>query len=508
MSTVQTSLRQQKRDLREKMLSMSFGYQDIAAEFARRYSLRPRTAWREAYGWSLQEAADKINEFRGLAGLDQRGLAGMTAPHLSEYENWPGLGPRRTGRRPTPHVLAVLAGIYGCAVTDLIDLADRERYPRSDLIVLDKTGCLPPDQGASVLSPGRPLGLRAVEGTAAPAFPTYADAALRGVPNFYLAEQLRQGLNDALSEGMMAEASLDDWEQVVDRYGRATRDRPAGLMADDLCADLAELKLALQRHRATSARRRLTSVTAQMCGLMCLAFCKIDDRHAFRRWAQIARLAAKEANDAETHSWVLAQEAFGHYYGGDFTDAIGAARQAQDIAGRSACVGAALAAALEARAQAATGQRRETREALARAESLTGRLSDSAQIPSAFGYNEAQLRFHAGSAYTHLQDVKQAFREQDRALELCMPGDYADWALIRLDKSKCLIYSGDVSDGLNYALETMQSLSAAQRLGIITARAQQTLGALGKEHQGMPVARDLNDLLMETTRQNEVPGSW
>jgi hypothetical protein len=104
--------------------------------------------------------------------------------------------------------------------------------------------------------------------------------------------------------------------------------------------------------------------------------------------------------------------------------------------------------------------------------------------------------------------VDAAFREQDRALELCMPGDYADWALIRLDRSTCLIYNGDVAEGLGYAVETMQSLSNAQRLGIITARAQQILSALSKDHQGLPAARDLHDLLMETTGQNGVPGSW
>ncbi len=147
-------------------------------------------------------------------------------------------------------------------------------------------------------------------------------------------------------------------------------------------------------------------------------------------------------------------------------------------------------------------------KALSRAERLIGQLSDSAQVPSAFGYNEAQLRFHAGSAYTHLQDVNKAFGEQDRALELCMPGDYADWALIRLDKSTCLIYNGDVPDGLNYAMETMQSLSRDQRLGIITARAHQILNALSKDSRGLPAARDLRDQLMETTGQNEVPGSW
>jgi tetratricopeptide (TPR) repeat protein/transcriptional regulator with XRE-family HTH domain len=133
-----TSLRREKRDLREKMRGLGLDYRDIAAEFARRYNLRPRAAWREAYGWSLQDTADRINDFRGQVGLDPGGLASMTAPHLSEYENWPGHGSKPTGRRPTPYLLALLATAYDCTVTDLIDLADREQLPAADLLVLDK----------------------------------------------------------------------------------------------------------------------------------------------------------------------------------------------------------------------------------------------------------------------------------------------------------------------------------------------------------------------------------
>jgi hypothetical protein len=129
MGYAKTSLRREKRDLRDQMRSMGLGYRDIAAEFTRRYNMRPRTAWREAYGWSLQDTADRINEFRGDTGLDPGGLAAMTAPHLSEYETWPGHRPEPSGRRPTPYLLAVLAAVYDCTVTDLIDLAGRPAPP-------------------------------------------------------------------------------------------------------------------------------------------------------------------------------------------------------------------------------------------------------------------------------------------------------------------------------------------------------------------------------------------
>jgi hypothetical protein len=131
----QVSLRLEKKLLREEMLTQGQGYGEIAAEFACRYGLRPRAAWREAHGWSLTEACTKINAFRGETGMDPNGQAAMNAPRLCEYEGWPGLGPAPRGRKPTQRTLAELAAIYGCRVTDLLDAADRQHLSGVDLFL-------------------------------------------------------------------------------------------------------------------------------------------------------------------------------------------------------------------------------------------------------------------------------------------------------------------------------------------------------------------------------------
>lgn len=321
------------------------------------------------------------------------------------------------------------------------------------------------------------------------------------------AETVRRGLDEALSAGTMTDASLEDWDRSVVRYGLATRDRPAGVLLEDLNGDLAELKRALDQHRSASAMRRLTRVTACMSGLMCLTLVKLDDRPGFRRWARTARTAAGEAGDPVTYSWVLAQEAFGHYYSADFPEAIDVARHAQDLVHGTPCVGAALAAALEARANAATGRRQETRAALARAEAILSHLDGDSQATSAFGYNEAQLRFHEGSAYTRLRDATAAFAAQDRALELCAPGDYTDWAMTRLDRAACLADTGDHVGALEYASQTLENLTEPQRRGIIAFRGHEVLSALPAAQQALPAARDLEELLMLTTGTREEP-SW
>jgi len=140
MPYAKTSLRAEHRALREQMRGLGLSRRQIAVEFARRYRLRPRPAWRHAYGWSLKEAGERISDYAARSGLDPDGTSvAMTAPHLSEYENWPGPGAKPAGRRPTPYLLSLLASVYECAVHDLLDLADYEHMPPADRLIIDKT---------------------------------------------------------------------------------------------------------------------------------------------------------------------------------------------------------------------------------------------------------------------------------------------------------------------------------------------------------------------------------
>lgn len=316
-------------------------------------------------------------------------------------------------------------------------------------------------------------------------------------------EHLRRRLHDLFAGGEVSGASVDDWELIVARYGLATKDRPATLLLGDLAADIAELERIMAQCRSLSALRRLTRVAANLSGLMCLTLVKLDDRQDFRRWARTARTAANEADDAVTFSWVLAQEAYGHYYSGDLAEAVNVAQHAQAVVPNSACVGAVLAAALEGRAQAALGRVEETRNALRRAETLLSNLDMATAVPSAFVYNEAQLRFHESNALTNLGDTRAAGLAQERALELVAPTDFMDRAFTRLDRAMCLATEGAATEASSYARDTLLDLSGAQRLGIIAGRARQILTAMPSETRTLPPVRELNDLLMLPPGQEE-----
>jgi hypothetical protein len=130
------SQRAGQRKLREQMRGLGMSRAEITAEMARRYKLRPRAAWRIAWGWTLEEAAERYNALR--ARDQAQALASLTGSRLSEWENWP-----FSTRKPAITSLYLLAGIYHCAVLDLTDVHDREKLPAAELLALGKTSTPP-----------------------------------------------------------------------------------------------------------------------------------------------------------------------------------------------------------------------------------------------------------------------------------------------------------------------------------------------------------------------------
>jgi hypothetical protein len=122
------SQRAEQRKLREQMRGLGMSRPEIAAEMARRYKLRPRPAWRAAWGWTLEESAERYNALRAKdAG---QAVTALTGSRLSEWENWP-----LSTRKPPVTGLCLLAEIYQSSILDLIDFRDRE--------MLTAPNCLP-----------------------------------------------------------------------------------------------------------------------------------------------------------------------------------------------------------------------------------------------------------------------------------------------------------------------------------------------------------------------------
>ena len=115
--------------LRQWMGGLGYGPAAIAAEFGRRYGIRPRAGCRLARGWTLEEAAGRFNERAGQQGGDRQER--LTGSRLAELERWPD-----TAGTPPVAVLFALAALYESDVLSLLDCADRQRLPQPDWLVL------------------------------------------------------------------------------------------------------------------------------------------------------------------------------------------------------------------------------------------------------------------------------------------------------------------------------------------------------------------------------------
>jgi hypothetical protein len=75
--------------------------------------------------------------------------------------------------------------------------------------------------------------------------------------------------------------------------------------------------------------------------------------------------------------------------------------------------------------------------------------------------------------------------------------------MTRLDRAQCLIRAGDVTSGLEYASETVTTITPAQRQGIIALRGREILKTLPDGEKKRPVARSLDELLVTSALNSE-----
>lgn len=126
--------------LRREMLRMGCTPAAVARQIGRRWQVRPREAYRHAYGWSQEGVARRFADVVARLevarthfgpGSPPPSATAISGSRIGEYERWP-LG----GRRPSVYALLVLAEVFEVPVHQLLDYQDHRALPETDRAVL------------------------------------------------------------------------------------------------------------------------------------------------------------------------------------------------------------------------------------------------------------------------------------------------------------------------------------------------------------------------------------
>lgn len=312
---------------------------------------------------------------------------------------------------------------------------------------------------------------------------------------------LRRKMDDTLVSATVSPSMLDQWEETTIGYGRLYQATPSLRLLCDVLLDFSEVRRMCDKRQPVDLQERLCRIAAQLSGLSGLIMINLGDHRLARSFFRTASTAADETGDRALRAWVTVRESLVPMYYGDPREALHLARKAQDLAGRSPNVAAAMAPAVEARAlgQLALRGRDDAipsaRRALVRGRAVFEQLSKTHTTDLAFGFTERQMAFYEGDTYTNLGDHQQGDEVLSKALTLYAPSDRVDRTLVRLDRAACRLHAGDPKAALDAGLDAINDLPEEHKSDILVHRARQ-LGALVQaKHGDYPPLREFYEAL-------------
>jgi tetratricopeptide (TPR) repeat protein len=314
-------------------------------------------------------------------------------------------------------------------------------------------------------------------------------------------DNLRRKMDDTLVSATVSPTMLDQWEETTLGYGRQYQATPSLRMLCDVLLDFSEVRRMCGQRQPIELQERLCRLAAQLSGLSGLIMINLGDHRLARSFFRTARTAADETGDRPLRAWVTVREALVPMYYGDPREALHLARKAQDLAGRTPSVAAAMAPAVEARAlgQLALRGRADAapsaRRALVRSRAVFDQLSKHDRNDLAFGFTERQMSFYEGDTYTNLGDHQRGDEVLSRALMLYSATERVDRTLVRLNRATCKFHSGEPEAALTTGRQAILELPFEHRSDILVHRARQLSAAVAAKHGEIQAVKDFREAL-------------
>ncbi|ETA00315.1 hypothetical protein CcI6DRAFT_04256 [Frankia sp. CcI6] len=504
------SLRVEQDELRARMRAVGMSHDEIAIEFARRYKLRPRAAHRIAHGWTQQQAANHINTHATRTGLDPDGAAPMTAPKLSELENWPLPNNRR---RPTPQLLALLAEVYDTSVQNLVDLDDREQLTPADHLILSQTGQFQPISPRIPLTPSH----RGPVKLSGPPARTVRPDGIEHLSIPYVPVEMERVMSAAKESGehamFAAAGSLDESsvEQLADdvrRLAHTYNTTPPFQMFTELAKTRNTVYALLEQTKRPRQLNELYVFAGQVCGLLGIVSLDLGFPDAGVENARAAWAYGQIVDDDGLRSWARAVQATIAFWSDRPREGIRLTATGLDHA--RAGSGTVRLHAVQARSYAMIGAADEAMTALVAAQraaeaDASDDLLDS--VGGEFSFGEERRLLSAAATHLALSQLDQAAHAASQAIDLFTAIPIADrWTPgehgARIDLVVARTLGGDL-DSAHDALVPVLALPSEQRTGRLTGRLHRLRRSLSQpRYRGSAEAEDLDDQIEHFVRES------
>ncbi|NBH06538.1 helix-turn-helix domain-containing protein [Amycolatopsis sp. SID8362] len=380
----------ERERLRHQLLGSGCPPARIAVEMAARWQFNLRQAWRYTHGLSQTEVAARCNDLVG------DGRAPMTGKRISEYEAWP-----QRGLRPTVHVLALLARVYGTVPRALLGDDELPLLPESERLVLDQL----PQPGTTAVPP-EPASVAETE--------PFGPAAVRAAAH---ASGLHAERAEVTEVGAITLEQLD--HDVVQLARSYILTQPAEIFGELI--RVRDRVYQLLRRRAHPAQQsHLYLLAGQTCGLLASASMELGCYGAAAEQSRAAWVYAEVIGHNGLKAWLRGTQALIAFWSGNPREAATLAESGREYLQRG--TGFVRLCNIESRAWAHLGDIRETRKVIGMGHQARERATEPDQlhdlVGGEFGFDEARQFFCNAGAWVQVGKPVPAIEAAERALRL------------------------------------------------------------------------------------------
>jgi tetratricopeptide (TPR) repeat protein/transcriptional regulator with XRE-family HTH domain len=418
-STARSARRERDR-LRRELIDRPVA--EVADAMRIRFGDRPRRAFREAHGWSLQQVADRYNDIEGS------GSAPMSKQRISEWELWPEAGKRRfsvTG-------LVILARVFQTTPGALLDESDLGHLPPKDLLAIGHPGAQHPadPQPATITaSATAPASVPAVSDLPYPSLAPQPGPAAGALVTSGGALSADDGVAQVIAAAASEAFGFIRWAEAVNvgDHGIADLSAQVAMVSREhmhlpplptftrarAIADQAAGMLREGRQRPSDAMD-LYLIAGQAYGLMAWIAGDLGQHGPALTQARTAWLCAERASHAGLKAWTRAVQSKVAYWAGRIEDSATLARDGLNYPSSDSAP--VLLACLHARALARLRQVPAALEALDEARRARDNVT-RADLGGLYGFTLANQYHMQASTLLWLSEPVAALRQARQAIE-------------------------------------------------------------------------------------------